>query len=66
MLIMLVVYVIPTESAPVCYILKVRFLCADCDQRRKKFPFLRKKKVNFSYFLPIFFGSLECYCFPLR
>lgn len=43
MFIMLVVYVIHTESGPVCCILKVRFLCADCDQRHKKFPFLRKK-----------------------
>lgn len=63
---MLVVYVIHTESELVCCILKVGFLCTDCDQRHKKFPFLRKKKVNFSYFLPLFCGPLECYCFPLR
>lgn len=32
----------------------------------EKFPFLRKNPLSFSSFLPLFFGSLECYCFQLR
>lgn len=45
-----------TESAPLCSILKVRYLCIDCGQRHKKFPFL-KKKINLILFtsLPPFF-----------
>lgn len=52
------------NSAPLCSILKVRYLCTDCGQRHKKFPFLKKKiKLILFTSLPPFFWFLRVLLF---